>query len=311
MPLLGGLFNKFNNFIQSRSEAESQIPGEHYWQYTAPETSITIHGSGLGDRMIIRQVGRAIQDYYRQHGDPELGDIVIAAGAMPPAYEPLDGDLNLLWWWSFGEYDEHPEEFLEHYVETTSVRPDIILCLSEKTEREAQQAGFETIRLPLGTYAFEPLDFNRRGIGYAGTLGHKKSDKEKMMLGPFDDSPKFEAVSHFRYPEELNCWYNTKILTLGMHKEGQKSWGMVNNRVFETLASGTPLVLNNHPNLSDVLGFNYPYQVESQDELVEMVQEMRQMSKEDLSEEFEQYAQKVDEKHNYRKRINKLIENIL
>ncbi|GAB7013714.1 glycosyltransferase family protein [Halolamina salina] len=295
------------NLIPSRS---NQVAGENYWQYAAADTSITIHGGGLGDLMIIRQFGRAIQDFFRDQGDPEQGDIVISTGATPPAYEPLQGDLNLLWWWSFGEFDGSPEQFLDDYLERVSVRPDIILCPSSKTEKEAQQAGFETIYFPLGTYAFEPLGFDRSGIGYAGTIGHKRSGKEEMMLGLYRGSSKFEAVSHFRFPEELNCWYNVKKVTIGMHKEGQKSWGMVNNRVFETLASGTPIILKEHNNLSNVLGFEYPYQITSQDELREMVQRFRQRSDQSIQSEFNDYSQKVMEEHSYRRRVNHLFREI-
>ncbi|WP_143114463.1 glycosyltransferase family protein [Halopenitus persicus] len=260
--------------------------------------------------MIIRQFGRAIQNYFRSQGDPELEDIVISTGAMAPAYEPVQGDLNLFWWWSFGNLDDSPERFLDDYLDRVSVRPDIILCPSETTEKEAQQAGFETIRFPLGTYAFEPLGFDRSGIGYAGTLGHKISKKEEMMLGPYRDSPNFESVSHFRFPEELNCWYNTKKVTLGMHKEGQKSWGMVNNRVFETLASGTPLILKKHDNLSNVLGFEYPYQVSSGDELRDTMQEFRQRSDQSIRSEFNDFSRKVREQHNYRRRVDCLFREI-
>lgn len=260
--------------------------------------------------MIIRQFGRAIQNFFRNQGDPELDDIVISTGAMAPAYEPLQGDLNLFWWWSFGDLDDSPERFLDDYLDRVSVRPDIILCPSEKTEKEAQQAGFETIRFPLGTHAFEPLGFDRSGIGYAGTLGHKMSKKEEMMLGPYRNSPNFESVSHFRFPEELNCWYNTKKVTLGMHKEGQKSWGMVNNRVFETLASGTPLILKKHDNLSNVLGFEYAYQVSSGDELRDTMQELRQRSDQSIRSEFNDYSQKVREQHNYRRRVDRLFREI-
>lgn len=296
-----------NSLLPSRGD---QVAGEDYWQYNAADTSITIHGGGLGDLMIIRQFGRAIQSFFRSRGDPDMGDIVVSTGAMSPAYDPLQGDLNLFWWWSFGEYDDSPGRFLDDYLDRVSVRPDIILCPSNKTEKEAQQAGFDTIYFPLGTYAFEPLGFDRSGIGYAGTLGHKMSGKEEMMLGLYRGSSKFEAVSHFRFPEELNCWYNTKRVTLGMHKEGQKSWGMVNNRVFETLASGTPLVLKNHDNLSDVLGFEYPYQVTSRDELRDTVEQFRKRSDQSIQSEFEDYSQKVMEQHSYRKRVDRLIQEI-
>lgn len=281
--------------------------GENVFPYPAPETTVQLHASGLGDLMIVRQFGRAIQDYYREFGDPEFGDVVIAAGAMDPAFDPDPGDINLYWWWSFGRLDDEPDQYLNHYLKETAVEPDAILCPSERCLREAEQLGYDTLFLPLGTYAFEPLGFERRGLGYAGTKNHKQSEKEARVLGPFGDDEDFEWVSHFVFPEQLNQWYNRKLVTFGLHKEGQRQWGMVNNRVFETLASGTPFVLEAHPVVDDILGFDFPYQTDSRDKTVELVNEIRN-SPRDTVAEFQEYSEHVRENHSYNDRVTKLFE---
>jgi len=283
-----------------------QKRGDNHFTYNSAETSFVLQGKGLGDMMIIRQLGRGIQEWMRANPDPELGKVVITTGAFSPAYNPDEGDINLYWWWSFGPYDDTPGQYLENYLRTTTVEPDVILCPSKKTEKEAKQMGFETLRLPLGTHAFEPIGSKRSGYGFAGSVGHKTSEKEEMVVGPFTNSPEFEQVSHFRFPEELNLWYNTKLVTFGLHKEGQRRWGMVNNRVFETLASGTPLVLESHPTVDDVLGVEYPYQTTSREETIELVERISENREASLAD-FEEYSRKVRRDHSYEKRVRRIV----
>jgi len=282
--------------------------GDNHFTYDAGETTFVVQGKGLGDMMIIRQFGRALQRWIRGHPDPELGKVVITTGAYAPAFNPdEDADVHLYWWWSFGPYDDRPGQYLPNYLASTTVDPDVILCPSARTEREADQLGFETARVPLGTDAFEPVETDRSGLGFAGSVGHKRSEKEELVVGPFADSEAFEQVSHFRFPEELNLWYNTKLATFGLHKEGQRQWGMVNNRVFETLASGTPLVLESHPAVEDVLGFEYPYQTASREETIALVERIRD-NRESVLAEFADFSERVRRDHGYDDRVERVVE---
>ncbi|MFP8952157.1 glycosyltransferase [Natrialbaceae archaeon A-arb3/5] len=283
---------------------------EHIYRFQAPETTFQFHARGLGDVMILRQVGRAIESYFSSNQDPELGHVVLSCGAMEPAFRPERGDLNLYWWWSFGDLDDTPGQYLDHYLQKVTVEPDLVLCLSEKCQQEAQQAGYETVYFPLGTLAFEPLGFERTGLGYAGSKSHKDTAKEARVFGTFRESNDLEWVSQFSLPEQLNIWYNTKLITFGLHREGQRTWGMVNNRVFETLASGTPFILESHPSVTEVLGFDYPYQTDSRAETTELVREIQSNPAETL-EEFREFSDQVREHHSYERRMNTLIDELL
>lgn len=255
--------------------------------------------------MIIRQFGEGFAEHLAQYGDPGLGNVVVSCGGYKAAYEPEQGDVNCFWWWSFGPYDDSPDEFLEFYLEEVSVEPDVILCLSERCEREAQQLGFDTVNLPLGTQSFRPLNCERAGLGYAGSERHKKTEQEKVVLGPYGNEDDFEWVSSFVTPTQLNLWYNTKLATFGLTKQGQREWGMVNNRVFETLASGTPLILESHPNVENVLGFEYPYQTSTRQETVDLVEHIRESPEETLAE-YSTYSRKVKAEHSYTNRVKTL-----
>jgi hypothetical protein len=282
--------------------------GENHFTYSTGDTTFILQGTGLGDLMIIRQFGRAIHDFFISEADPELGEVVITTGAGPPAFNPDEGDVNLYWWWSFGHYDSMPEQYLDYYLDKTAIKPDVVLCPSARTEREAQQAGFETVRFPLGTYSFEPKsELKRGGFGYAGSPNHKQNAKGNRVIGPFAENPNFEWVTHFRFPEELSLWYNQKMVTFGLHREGQRTWGMVNNRVFETLASGTPFILEAHPTVNDVLGFEYPYQTSSKAESKSLVNQIQE-NPESTFEEFHQYSELVRKKHSYYRRVETLVD---
>jgi hypothetical protein len=306
---MSAFVNKLNPLLEKVSpyHGYSTESGVNRFEFEAPRTTIKIHAEGLGDLMIVRQFGRAIHDYFAENEDPELGEVIIATGGFGPAYHPDEGDINLYWWWSFGKYDDRPGEYLEQYLKKADVAPNVILCLSERCLNEAEKLGYETLYFPLGTQAFKPLEYQREGLGYAGSKSHKASEKERKLFGPYQERDDMEWVSHFIYPEQLNMWYNKKLVTFGMHKEGQRQYGMVNNRVFETLASGTPFVLEKHPTVDDVLGFDFPYQSSSSEETEALVKEI-QSNPEDALEEFREYSKTVRKKHSYDTRVSQLID---
>jgi len=284
-----------------------KVLGENTFVLRGPETTIQFHVEGLGDMMILRQFERGFQAYLRENEDPGLGKVVVACGSMLAAFHPDRGDINLLWWYSFGRKDDAPDEFLPWYLNEATVVPDAILCPSPLFQEEAERLGFDTLYFPIGVQGFEPLGQPREGLGYAGSKNHKGKRKVEMVIGPHETDPDFEHVSHFVSPTQLNLWYNTKLATFGLTKEGQRRWGNVNSRVFETLASGTPLILEEHPYLEDVLGFEYPYQSSSREETIELVDRIRS-DPEAALDEFETYSERVRENHSYERRVETLFD---
>lgn len=286
-------------------------PGDNFFQYDASRTTLEINTLGVGDSMMVHQLGKAFVEYVTRRGDPGLGDLVLTSGGYAPKLRGIrEGDVNLYWWYSFGPYDDSPELFIDEHLEPNlPVRPDLVLCGSERIQREAKQAGYETLYFPIGQYGFRPLDIERTGLGYAGTRWHKAGEKVRMMLGPFKDEPDFDWVSEYTLPEQMNLWYNTRTCNFGITKEGQREWGVVNSRVFESLASGTPLVIRHHPSIEDVLGFEYPYQVTSRAEVVETVEEIR-TDLDAVLERFEEYSERVRNEHSYLARLDTLFERL-
>lgn len=277
---------------------------------TTPETEIRIHTDGLGDVMMGRQFISGFKRYIKRFGDPEIGNISLGAGGIIPYHEIPEAETTIYWWYSFGPFDEKPEQFLDGYFrKNVSADIDLMLCSSERIQREAEQAGYETLLFPIGTAGYEPLDLKRKGLGYAGSKGHKGEEKIAKIMGPYIDDPEFEWVDHFSTIDELNLWYNKNLITFGLTKEGQRQWGVVNSRVFESLASGTPLVLETHPTIEEVLGFEYPYQAEGPDDVKEIVSSIRD-DPERHRERFNEYSRRIREDHSYFARIQTLFERL-
>lgn len=287
-----------------RSDFEHR-PGENVYQFSSGDTKIQFHVQGLGDLMIIRQFGRAFDSYLSEHQDPELGKVVIATGAFAPAISPEVGDINCYWWWSFGTMENRPDQYLEQYIEATEVTPDVVLCPSRQTEKEASQLGLTTVRLPLAVGSFRPLGLDRSGLGFAGSKYMRNKEKMNMTVGPFEET--IDWVTDFVLPEQLNIWYNSKLATFGTHKEGQRQWGMVNNRVFEAIGSGTPFILESHPTVEEILGFEFPYQTESRRETRELVAQIRERPT-DAIDTFEDFSTRIHNNHTYGHRVRSLID---
>ena len=218
---------------------------------------------GLGDLMIARQFCESFQNYCEKYGDPYLGSVVICAGAWTPDFRINKGDVNLYWWWSMSGR----EDWLSNYFANINVKPDAILCLSNKCMIEARKYTDKVLFLPLGVGEnFYPLSLTREGIGFAGSKGHKDSFQEDIVLGPFTYNNDLEWVDYIDTDVALNQFYNRKKIILGMTEQTQEYWGMVNNRVFEVLASGTPFIMHKHRTVNETLGFSYPYQTNSKAE---------------------------------------------
>ncbi|MFB6186654.1 MAG: glycosyltransferase, partial [Halobacteriaceae archaeon] len=182
-----------------------------------------------------------------------------------------------------------------------------ILCPSEITEDIASDKGYDTIYLPLGVSGkyFKPLGKQRSGIGFAGNTGNKPEEQMQAVYEPIRDNWDIEVVTDKRTPQELNEWYNQKLVTIGMTVKEQEKVGMVNNRVFEALASGTPLIMNEHRSLDSVLGMDYPYQSGNLDKTKSIVREILS-DKDRVASEFHDYSTYIRKKHNYKKRFRKL-----
>lgn len=258
---------------------------------------------GLGDVMIAKQICKEFVTYCEQHGDPQLGRIVITAGAWPKGFKVTEGDHNVYWWWSMNGQDD----WLETYLAAVNVQPDVVACLSSWCVNYASKVGCRTLYLPLAVgESFQPLQRLRSGVGFAGSKGHKDSPQMEAIVAPFMDQPGFEWATNLSTSGQLSEFYNRKQLTLGMTEIYQEKTGMVNNRVFEVLATGTPFIIHRHRALEEVLEHDFPYQSDS-------AAQTRRLSEEIFADYpkhltiFEHYQRIIDSKHRYQHRLGTLL----
>lgn len=267
---------------------------------------VFFHTIGLGDTMIASQYCKAFEEYCKKEGDPKLGKIVFNAGDWSLDFKLERGDINFYWWWSMNFSDS----WLDDYISNIDVKPDIICCLSMACLNYAEEKGFKAFLYPLGAGSdFKSLNLDRAGIGYAGLKNQKDAEQEDVVLGPFINQEDFEWVHNLRSAHELNLFYNKKKIILGMTERYQEKFGMVNNRVFEALASATPFIIYKNRGLIETLGFEYPYQTNSFEQTKQIADEiLKNYSK--YKNEFICYSRIIAEKHSYYKRIKSLVEFI-
>lgn len=259
---------------------------------------------GPGDVIIAQQFCEEFELHCQTYGDPKLGRIVLNAGAWPLELRLPVGDHNIYWWWSMNRQDD----WLERYLGGVSVQPDVIACLSAWCCRHSQALGAATLYLPLAAGGhFKPLNLPRRGIGYAGTKNHKDARQMEAIVGPFAESPDFEWATNLKGPGQVNEFYNRKSIVLGMTEKYQEQAGMVNNRVFEVLASGTPFIVHRHRALEEVLGRPFPYQSDSPERSKILACEIMNDFETHLSV-FDQYRRTIEDKHLYSHRMKTLID---
>jgi len=259
---------------------------------------------GQGDMMVAKQFCEAFEDHVRTHGDPCLGTVVISAGAWDPAFRLDRGDHVVYWWWSMSFRDD----WLDHYLDHVDVKPDVVACLSRSCLDYARQRGQQTTHLPLAVGKhFRPARASRRGIGFAGSRGHKDPAQEAAIIRPFAERADFEWVNNLPSEQDLAAFYNRKQIILGMTEGRQESMGMVNNRVFEVLATGTPFILHSHRAVSEVLGFDFPFQSSSPEQSLDLAERILAEYPHHL-ELFASYSREVVARHTYDQRIATLIE---
>jgi hypothetical protein len=84
----------------------------------------------------------------------------------------------------------------------------------------------------------------------------------------------------------------------------QEEMGMVNNRVFEVLATDTPFLLHRHRELEKLLGFAYPWQASNAAEAKSLGDEA--LNAPYVLDFFRQAGASVREQHSWQKRILEL-----
>ena len=268
----------------------------HYFtEFKKKETVMKCFGVGLGDQAVMLQLGQAFLD----NPDPELGNISVSFGTTTTALKPWKGDFNV--WWAWGDRPD----WINYYLHNTSYKPDLCLCPSFEVKKQIVEAGLYGIYCPLATgTVFHPLNLKRSGLGYAGL--DSKSDKQKeLTISNYLERLEWHGRDSWTTLDKLNEFYNRKAALFGMINELSLSLEALPNRVFETLASDTPLIFPKHPGFMELFKKEYPWQTSSADETAKFVEEIL-ADYPVASEKAQTWGKLVREEHSYESRLNVL-----
>lgn len=283
----------------STNIGEEEVP--LYQRYIGDRTELWFFGSGIGEYTMFQQMGDSFLTLIDQGEDPELGKIMFSIGHGVTAYMAYRGDYNVCWIWAIA-----PKE-VNMYLRGLSCKQNLLISSEPEINASAEVEGLASLNMcgGINPRLFYPLGLERRGIAYAG-LDNKSEHQRRIVVEPAMRRGGFEWVSRFKDGlmtiDQLNRYYNTKQIMLGMVDENRHNLPYIPTRVMETLATGTPLITYRLYEHEKTLGFHYPYMTESAEQTTELIDRILG-DFDTVLWEMKGYAQKVVELHNYEDKL--------
>lgn len=298
----------------SRASLTLYLEGEqktinHYARFIGKGTELWVFGSGLGEYSLSQQLGDSFLTLVDSGEDPHLGRVMLSMGFNPSSLRPYKGDINLVW--AYGVNEDNLQEKINTFEKIT---PDVVLSPHKPIRDKAEELGMRGIYMMAGVGRFfEPLNLVRDRIGFAG-LDNKSNRERHIVLGPALERGDLMWIS--RKPSdalltlnELNVFYNTLKVTFGMIPEERQHIDYVPSRLFEVLATGTPLIIHKLHNFKKNIGFDYPYQTTSYEE-TESHMDYILNNQERVLEECVEYSDYIKEHHSYENGLRKLFKEL-
>jgi hypothetical protein len=282
----------------------------HYLRFIGRGTELWIFGSGLGEYALAQQLGDSFLGIVDRGDDPQLGRIMWSLGYNPSATRPYKGDINIVW--SYGVSAENLENRLKEFV---GITPDIVLSPHKPIRDKAEELGIKGIHMHAGVSSrlFFPMGLERTTVGFVG-LDNKSLQQRRIVLGPALDREILDwrtrkmSDPHMSL-DDLNKYYNTLKVTFGMVPEERHHMDYMPSRLFETLATGTPLIIYKLHNFRRNFGFDYPYQTTSYEETEEHLDYILG-NQETVLKQMEWYSDYVIENHSYEKKLEQLFKEL-
>jgi hypothetical protein len=282
-------------------------------------TTVIYYTVGMGDLVQSVQVLAEFERYFKTHGDPRLGRVVISSGNYPKiAASVPKGDLNVYWW--VGSTSTPSLEWINTYLHNAVVKPDLVLAVSKQMQKHVEGLGRKSMWAPLAVGpTFVPTALPRSGIGYRGTWKHKGPVQEAAMIDPLRSKYGLDEawaggppnVRKTNWPLEdvpvkLAEWHNRKKLVVVTTKDSSEEMGALNLRVAEAAATNTPFIMYRHRAVHEVVGEAVPYQSSSADETLVVVDDVLGNYDEHLAV-FARYGEHVRQHHSVEARVRQLI----
>lgn len=225
----------------------------HVWGDTHYAEALAKSLTKLGQRVAI--------DYHDYHSRPTsyLDDVVLDLRGLDNT-QPQEGALNIMWVIS------HPEKVTSEIVNGF----DMVFAAGKKwADYMADQSGKQIEYLPQCTdpEVFHPTSPDKRFAGRVIFVGNSRNVLRPVVRdaitagididvygGGWDDlvDPKY-VKGAFIPNEELAIAYSSAVAVLNDHWDDMREWGFISNRIFDVLASGSPVISDNVYGLSETL----------------------------------------------------------
>lgn len=281
----------------------------HYLRFIGRGTELWIFGSGLGEYTLAQQIGDSFLTLVDRGEDPQLGRIMWSLGFNPAATHPYKGDINIVW-----SYGVTEDELAEKINSINGVRPDVVLSPHKPIRDKADELGMRGLHMHAGVGRFfKNLHLKRDKVGFAG-LDNKSATQKNIVLGPALDRGILDWRTRKQTDEYMTIdglvdFYNTLKVTFGMIDESRQHINYMPSRLFEVLATGTPLIMYKPHNFEKNIGFKYPYLTTSYEE-TEAHMDYILNNQERVLEEMVWYQNYVKEFHSYERKLSQLFEEL-
>jgi hypothetical protein len=234
---------------------------------------------------------------------------MLSLGFNPASLRPYKGDINIVW--SYGVVPDQLESKLKEFI---GIVPDVVLSPHKALREKAVELGKESYHIHAGVGRFfYPMDLERTTIGFAG-LDNKTKRQRNIVLGAaiergdLDWRSRNKREPYMTIPK-LNEFYNTLKLTFGMIPEERHHIDYMPSRIFETLATQTPIITYKIHNFTKNIGFDYPYQTTSYEETKELMEYILD-NHEEVMKEMKGYSDYIREHHSYEKKLSQLFKEL-
>lgn len=280
----------------------------YYTRFIGDDTELWLFGNGMGDQTTMQQLGDCFLILMDQDMDPGLGRIMMSVGNGSTAYRNYYGDHVVAWVWGLT-----PDQ-LEGHLSSFTVKPSLVLTPYDEMKREAETLGYSSLHFYAGVAPrlFKPLGATRHGLGYAGNP--KSSDQHRIVLQPAMDHGDFEWLKYkearsFLTIPEYNKWLNGKQIVFGMVDEDRHDITFVPTRFFESIASGTPIILYRVHGLKENAGIDYPYLTTSSEKTSCLINEILG-NYDKVHEKVLEWSNHIRERNSYMVRLESLFRKL-
>lgn len=309
------------SMLRPRLEVVDKILGQYRWaiKVSSPADERRhvwgdTHYAGALAKALERQGQRVAIDYHDYHDRPTsyLDDILLDLRGLDDT-QPQPGKLNIMWVIS------HPEKVTPEIVK----RFDVVFAAGKKwADYMSEHSGKEVMYLPQCTdpEVFHPTEPDPQFAGkvlFAGSSRNVLRPIVRDAIATGIDVNVYgggwEGLIDKKYIKgafipnnRLTYAYSSASVVLNDHWDDMREWGFISNRIFDVLATGTPVVSDGVYGVSETV--TSPLLAVYDDDLVEVCNMLE--SRSSNSKEAAATVEYIRENHSFDSRADLLLSKV-